>query len=69
MSCFFFCIWEGYFIYIYVFFLKGEKIYIEDLKDVLKNMGIEIINKEYKKLVKILLVFGKYLSVFYFIDV
>nr|XP_023508059.1 EF-hand calcium-binding domain-containing protein 3 isoform X13 [Equus caballus] len=35
-------------------YVAGEKIHTEDLKDVLKNMGIEITNKEHKKLVKTL---------------
>nr|CAI9700670.1 unnamed protein product [Rangifer tarandus platyrhynchus] len=34
--------------------ITGEKIHTEDLKNVLKNMGIEITNKEHKKLIKTL---------------
>ncbi|XP_044900698.1 EF-hand calcium-binding domain-containing protein 3 isoform X13 [Felis catus] len=34
--------------------ITGEKIPTEDLKNVLKNMGIEITNKEYKKFLKTL---------------
>ncbi|XP_058417271.1 EF-hand calcium-binding domain-containing protein 3 isoform X2 [Diceros bicornis minor] len=34
--------------------LLGEKIHTEDLKNVLKSMGIEITNKEHKKLLKTL---------------
>ncbi|XP_069397742.1 EF-hand calcium-binding domain-containing protein 3 isoform X1 [Ovis canadensis] len=34
--------------------ITGEKIHTEDLKNVLKNMGIEITKKEHKKLIKTL---------------
>ena len=53
----------------HISFSKGEKIHTEDLKNVLKNMGIEITNKEHKKLIKTLPVSGKHLSVFYITEV
>ncbi|XP_054545703.1 EF-hand calcium-binding domain-containing protein 3 isoform X3 [Talpa occidentalis] len=34
--------------------ITGEKIHIQDLKNIMKNKGIELTNKEYKKLLKIL---------------
>ncbi|XP_069916634.1 EF-hand calcium-binding domain-containing protein 3 isoform X16 [Oryctolagus cuniculus] len=34
--------------------ITGEKIHVGDVKDFLKNMGIEMTNKEYKKLLKML---------------
>lgn len=46
--------------YVYVFLSKGEKIPTEDLKNVLKDMGIKITNKEHKKLLKTLPVSGKH---------
>lgn len=42
-----------------VFFFKGEKIHAEDIKEILENMGIEMTNKENKKLLKTLPVCGK----------
>lgn len=53
----------------HTFLPKGEKIYTKDLKNVLKDTGIEITNKEHKKLVKTLPVSGKHLSVFNSTDV
>lgn len=47
-------------LYMHVSLSKGEKIHTEDVKNVLKDMGIEITNKEHKELLKTLPVSGKH---------